>query len=136
MAMPTRVLAVAAFFIVALGAYMDSAHGGGTKAPVCDNKCRERLEHYFCPNGPCLKFMIANCILCISTNDRCVDRNDYNPLRPRCLSPLFGEQMTQVEHYPMCDLLCTCVEAGAVEAKNTSGDTTASFMAAIHVCRQ
>ena len=113
----------AALFVIAAGALADRAQLG---AATCNNDCRLRQEHYFCPTGTdpgvCFKLFLFSCNYCQpGFTYRCENRD---PWASNCGEPLRAKT-TLVEFYDSCDLVCDCAAGiSIVEAKNMSGQTT------------
>jgi hypothetical protein len=123
MSVPSRVFVVMACLVVAIGAWLDVAQAQGvvTVPVTCDTKCRMRTQHYFCGERTCLWFWNTTCNCCnpYYSNYNCVDRGDYDPLRPACFPPDVGSTETGVDIYDTCNPLCNCGSLLAVEAEMT-----------------
>lgn len=90
----------------------DTQELSAQSSPPCDNQCRMRREHYFCPDippptdTPCIRFHLPCCNLCMpGLSHRCVpDGSSKN----NCKKALLGETKVLVRYFNSCKTTCSC----------------------------
>lgn len=112
---------------ICLGICADASLGAS-----CDNKCRVRDEHKFCPGGPCILFLYPSCLLCrANIGNRCEDRETvvYNDCRP-------ATNPDNLAYYrASCTEVCTCGSGILVVEAKDSEDTTSTVGTVRNTCQ-
>lgn len=83
---------------------------------ACDNNCRERTTFYFCGQGDCRTFEIADCLLCSSKLGLCNPVNTDTRANNQCAQST-NPQTVIVHVHTDCTPVCTCgATTSSVEA--------------------